>query len=348
MAGGGGAAGKVDFPSHMKTFHQNWLGTGPTTASTISAYMNALLVGTTPYDGESAFDPDTYFTDVNTARSTWASRVAESALNNETVWQESVDAVVAKAHSTTTFPQVNLFDVDLESDAMSDVIAAFQGVTELSQVQDLVDAFENRVTKRQQRAIARFTAGMAENNAVMNSAFTIGLALLEAETVDQVNEFDAKVSQELFSDLTKMGVQAQLATAAGRVDARNQMMIQGTSTVNEGKYNAISLFSDYVKSFAEISRIRTVAKAEQLERDLEIDTSEALWDISVFQYGANFLSSISGAPMVPKGLSKVQSAIGGALSGAGVGIRLGSAIPGVGPVIGGVGGGLIGGLGGLL
>lgn len=346
---GAGAAGKVDFPSHMKLFHASWLG-DPTGAgyTNISTVMNALITGNTPYDGESAFDPDTYFSDVNTDRATWGNRVGATSLNNATVWENAVDTAAGKAHSTSVVPKTNIFDVDMTADAVSDTIAAFEGVGDNAAVQALITEFENRNTKRQQRAIARFTAGMADVNAVMSSAFTIGLAILEADATDQVNEFEAKVSQELFSDLVKAGVQAQLGAALSRVEIRHTLLSQGTQLVNQGKYQAISMFADYVRGFAEISRVRTVAKVEQTERDIELDTAEALWDISVFQHGGNFLSSISGAPMVPKGLTKTQSAIGGALSGASVGAAAGSVIPGLGNIVGAGVGALIGGIGGAL
>src|SRR5574342_966287 len=341
MCAGGGAAGKVDFPSHMKLFHAAWLG-DPTSSgyTNISTIMNALIVGNTPYDGESAFDPDTYFSDVNTDRATWGSRVGTASLNNATVWENAIDTAAGKAHSTSVVPKTNIFDVDMTTDAVSDTIAAFEGVGDNAAVQALVTEFENRNTKRQQRAIARFTAGMADVNAVMSSAFTIGLAILEADAIDQVNEFEAKVSQELFSDIVKAGVQAQLGAALNRVETRHTLLSQGAQLVNQGKYQAVSMFADYVKGFTEISRIRTVAKVEQTERDLDIDEKDALWDISVFQHGGNFLSSISGAPLIPKGLSRGQSVLGGALGGASVGSAFG-------PIGAGIGG-LIGGLGGLL
>ena len=57
--GGGGAAGKVDFPTYMKTAHNDWLdqtGTDTIESSMVDA-MNAAL-GNSPFTGAVAYDPD--------------------------------------------------------------------------------------------------------------------------------------------------------------------------------------------------------------------------------------------------------------------------------------------------
>ena len=74
----------------------------------------------------------------------------------------------------------------------------------------------------------------------------------------------------------------------------------------------------------ESKRIKIVAKKEELDSQLTIDEKSALWDLSIFKFGGNFLSSISGSAVSQgtelPGSDKGASALGGALAGAGMGL----------------------------
>ena len=76
--------------------------------------------------------------------------------------------------------------------------------------------------------------------------------------------------------------------------------------------------------------MKIVAKKEENETEMKIDESDALWDLEVFQYGANLLAGIGGGTSNPntKQPSMAQSVIGGAMSGAAAGGMMGSAIGG--------------------
>jgi len=343
LCGGGGPSGLVDFPTYMKIFHEDWLG-DPGVVTNISSVMASLINNPSPYVGESAYDPDIDL-DASQARHDSYDTLV-TALAHSADWQAMVDSAVTKASNATVYPKTNLIDNDMATDAISDIITAATSAAGQSQFTALTTAFEVRAVKRQQRSIAKFTAGMADANAVMNSAFMIGLAITEADVRDEVNEFDAKIDYDVVSSLVKIGVDKVFSAGVMHLDARYRMTLEGIAQMANLQTHNISASKDATTLQAELSRIKIVAKGEEHERNIELDVADALWDISVFQHGANFLASINGAPMVPKGISRQQSAIGGALSGAGVGLAAGSTFGPVGAGVGAGVGALVGAIGG--
>ncbi len=89
----------------------------------------------------------------------------------------------------------------------------------------------------------------------------------------------------------------------------------------------------------EISRMKMVALKEQIDRDIEIDSFDALWDIKLYQYVGNMIGAPGGGSgFIPDLPSTGASALGGALAGAGVGASFGPIGAGIGAVVGGVAG----------
>ena len=156
--------------------------------------------------------------------------------------------------------------------------------------------------------LPRFEAGMRDINAVVSSAWAIGRAVIEDGNTRQVARYSADLHMKAWGD-----------------DA----------------LRLIGLKLDYQKSvtqlISEANRIKIVAKKEQAEADLSIDESDILWDIKLFQHGANLLASIGGGTVIPKSneVSKGATALGGAMSGAAAGFMISGGNP-VGAAIGGV------------
>jgi hypothetical protein len=86
------------------------------------------------------------------------------------------------------------------------------------------------------------------------------------------------------------------------------------------------LEDSYVKTHIEAMRIKIVAKKEESDKNIDIDEQDALWDLEVFQYGANVMASIQGGTVSngPRRPSTAASVLGGALSGAAAGAMIGS------------------------
>ena len=82
-------------------------------------------------------------------------------------------------------------------------------------------------------------------------------------------------------------------------------------------------------------------KGDQL--DMEMSVKNVLFDLEVYQYGANLLASISGAATrgQPE-TSMISAALGGVMSGAATGAAIGSVIPVLGTATGAAVGALLG------
>ena len=143
--------------------------------------------------------------------------------------------------------------------------------------------------------LPRFEAGMRDINAVVSSAFVVGRALIEENQDRQVAKFSADLHYKAFSDDAIKVIQLKL---------EYQKMVS--------------------QMLVETYRIKIVAKKEENEVEMKIDEADGLWDLEVFQYGANLLASIGGGTMQPQGKepSTAQSMIGGAMSGAAAGAMI--------------------------
>ena len=170
--------------------------------------------------------------------------------------------------------------------------------------------------------LPRFRAGMRDINAVTSSAFVIGAALIEVGQDRQAAMFSANLHMKAFSD-----------DAIKVINLKLEYQRAATAAI------------------AEIYRMKIVAKKEENESAMKIDESDALWDLEVFQHGANLLAAAGGGTMQPGGKepSTAQSMIGGAMSGAAMGAMVAGASQGaIGGPAGMIGGALLGAASALL
>jgi len=200
--------------------------------------------------------------------------------------------------------------------------ALVSNVLSQDRLDDAVDEFSadlgNRLTAE---VLPRFEAGMRNINAVVSSAFVIGRASIEEGQTREVGKFSAGIHLKAFGD-----------------DA----------------LRLIALKMEYQKALTgldiETNRMKIVAKKEETDHNIKLSEADALWDLELFAYGYNTLSSIGGGISNPKlkEPSTTRSAIGGALTGMASGAMVGSAVPGIGTAVGAVAGGALGAAAALL
>ena len=186
-----------------------------------------------------------------------------------------------------------------------------------------IDAFSDQLDDELlTKVLPRFEGGMRDINAVQSSAFVLGRALIEGFRDRDVAKHSSSLRLALAADNAK-----NYSAATGQMV--NFLM---------SKY---AWEESYMRTVVEGKRIKIVAKKEEQDANLKIADDDALWDLEVFQYGANLLASIGSGTMNPKDKSPsgAQSMLGGAMSGAAAGAMVGGP---VGAVIGGVLGGAIG------
>ena len=175
-----------------------------------------------------------------------------------------------------------------------------QGMTfGTAEIAEAVTQFSARQTAEYLRAANTLDSSLASINAVQSSTFTLGKANLLSEKTRQVAAFNAQLSLQLVQEETAITMQ----NAGLMVN-----LLNGKLQLNHG---AAALQS-------EIGRQAMVAKYEQSMTDIDIDVKDAVWDLSMFEYGANMLGANTGGGRSPqeRGLGPVKSALAGAMSGA--------------------------------
>lgn len=294
--GGGGSSGKIDYPEHVKVAHKDWLdNTGVDTIETSMVdVMNAAL-GASPFAAETAYDPTTLITAMD-AKLTDLEGVL-SPLDEDTDWYNF--AIIAK----NTIDECIINEASLTAE-----IAANDAI-----VNDRINT----------DTIPRFQAGMRDINAVVSSAFVLGLSNIEAFAQRDKNKFGADLRLDAYRQ-------------------RNQMIMQGTGQIINLLTQRLSFNQIVAQMTIETKRITYVMKGEEDNTNLEIDEKDARWDLEVFGYGGNLMAAPGGGVVTTGSQkpSKGQSAIGGALAGAAAGAATGAGIPGavVGSILGGIGG----------
>ncbi len=153
----------------------------------------------------------------------------------------------------------------------------------------------------------------------------------------EVNKLNTEKNIEVAKINTQKAI--QVADANVRYVAEyDKMYLEGTSQMLQLMMQKIAWDESYTKTFVEANRIKIVAKKEETDGNMDIDKNDALWDLEVFQFGANLLASIGSGTMNPnaKGPSQMQSALGGAMMGVAAGAMTGMGPPAM------VAGGLLG------
>jgi len=173
-----------------------------------------------------------------------------------------------------------------------------------------------------------------ESNSIQVSVANMGKDI----EVGKANE-----SNSIQVALANLNKAIEVAKANANIDIDYERLYL-TSTEQMVNFTAqkFGWLSNYTQYAVESNRIKIVAKSEQATKDAEIDESDALWDIELFQHGANLMASASGGTAVTRTKSTGHSGasvLGGAMSGAAAGSMI---APGVGTIAGAVIGGVAG------
>jgi hypothetical protein len=311
---GGGASGKVDFPTYMKDIHNEWLNLNDDDEieTSITGAMNSAL-GSSPYTSFSAYDPDVVLAE--SAAAVLAFSTLLGSVDEETEWP---------ALFGITKTAVGVETAITSTEISESVIAA--------SVDSFGDSLDYDIDSN---ILPRFRRGMQDINAVVSSAFPIGESIIETNKLRAI----AKYNSDLRLDAAGKNAEIGLRTAIANLEAKKdygRVYLDGVAQLLQYRMHKINWNLDLLRATIENNRIKIVAKKEQTVDDIELAKNDALWDLQVFQHGGNLLAAISGGTAaVDQGPSKVASAIGGAMSGAAAGAQIGSMInPGVGTAIG--------------
>jgi len=181
--GGGGQSGKVDYPDYIETIHGQALdhaGTDTPTSSVTDLVNTAL--GSSPFSGETSYDPATPISEMEDALTSFAALV--DGLDAETDWL----SIIATAKGFVDDEFFDEDEVERELEAYSD------------QLRDQLDMV----------VLPRFRGGMRDINAVMSSAFAVGESIIEASNQRDVSKFLADLRLKMKTKKDEIIVQSAM------------------------------------------------------------------------------------------------------------------------------------------
>lgn len=299
--GGGSSSGTIEYPDYMEKIHVDWLTGGtkddpdPSISQSVEATMEVALGALgNPYTSLNAFDPGSV-----------SGVSSDSPIGKLQTEHDSAEALVDGLDVSGATG--DYFDIITRAAALVDVNLV--GETEID---NTVTAFENNQILRHLRSVGRFAASMADRCAGDTSQFVIGMAALESDFADNVDQFEANLRIQIKRDKQSL------------IDAAVKEMIAILQLKIGSSLNLVQLQEG-------VTRVHIASITDQRNRDAELDVRFGLWDMEVFQMGGNILAAISGAAHPNQGLSKFQSTLGGAASGAAIGTAVN---PGVGTGVG--------------
>lgn len=376
---GGGAAGKVEYPTYVRQlqFQMMSLGGsdafGPNVSVSYSMFdaINASY-GNSPYTGVTASIPDTRISnwetgidDYNTILDTisettdWAAFFTQAVTTIDTNYTDpSVDAA-ADIDTAWIDPSNNAWtDIDGDWDesqpgSMADIEA------DVAAYEDIAD---DRVTTD---VLPRFQRGMQDINAVMTSGFTIGQAIIEGMTDRDISKYHGTLRVAANTQRNQIEAESvleknkQKATAYRRDDEllaegkKAESLALAEAHKQDDRINAFSVNQEnamYIQSIEQMTRFFLAklsgeeaysrinlagqmaaleAQRVETETQLEIDAADAMWDLSIFQFGGNLLASAAGGTAIPLTTrpTRTQAMVGGAMAGAGTGAVVGGGNP---------------------
>ena len=358
MSGGGGSAsGAVSWPDYLMEVHKDWLNDtgGDFLNQSITVSMNNAM-GNDPWIEVDVPVPASQIDEYKAAIHAFG--VTLSGVDPSSDWNGFYNQSV----NIIGEPEILAIDDISVGDASVADMADVDGITEAVIVAD-VDAFADQLDDEiNTKVLPQFRRGMQDINAVVSSSFVIGEAILWAFRDRDVAKHNSAIR------LSAAAENARIELAVGKSNQDKDVNIAGINLnkditiersnmlkdLDVGRIN-IDVASDYAKTYinssvnmlqlyvqtlvwlesytrlvVEGNRLGIVANMEYTQYAATVNEQSALWDLGIFQHGANLLASSSGGVSGTRDdkPSTAVSMIGGAVSGAAAGAQVGVAVGG--------------------
>ena len=346
--GGGGSSGQVAYPAYLSGIQSDWLSKGDHMGvgvdeieKSITAVMNSAL-GSSPWLGASAYDPSGPIASYEAAVDMFAAMLA--GVDFPSLWESFFTTA-----KTVTGEPTDLVIADIA--AIGDlVVTDAADITDAEIVLD-VTAFANQLDDEiLTKVLPRFRRGMQDINAVVSSSFAIGESNIEGFRDRDVSRHSSalRVTAALKNadiGMANMGKDAQVGIAnlgkdseiaivnmkkdvqVGEINTKSmtdyvRLYFAGADILLKSTIQNIAFEESYARIMIEGNRIKIVALKEENDVNNTIGEEDALWDLGVFQAGANLLAGAGGGVAGSKTSNKpnvAMSVLGGAMSGAAAG-----------------------------
>ncbi len=378
--------GVISYPDNVSGFQKyaQWgsAENSPDLSSWFTATKHAAAVisgalGSSPFNGVDAYDPETDLTEIETEFNLVKSEL--DVINPVDDWQEFLNTV--DGQKATIFPEDDI-DADIHtsgivsnslssaqtvaaailSDAKDDTDEEFDlaiaqagnaagiscvqaaidalSATQSQLIEDAVNEYKDETIDDHLESVNRFTGPMADINAVMGSAFVIGLSSLEGKRASDVRKFEAGLKLQAYNlgldvyvrlysvqlnahtDVFKTlnGQQLNLmqtifqSHVQAHISSRLQTYSHKAAFVNNAVSEMIRILmskSGLALSKAslrgEIGKLKIGMYSAEIDKNLVIDARDAMWDLDIHRAGAVTLFGASGAAgyIPPKDVSSI-------------------------------------------
>ena len=344
----GGTAGQVSYPQYLEDAHEEMIGDMSTVDSTLVAIVNNALDNNPYLSAPTFLDPDDIWHDATfSTRDRWTtvSGIIEDT-NPNTSWEHFLDIVSHKMDETGILDVVDVdavFGDALESNRVGvrqAIAVALEAIEDVI-VRHTVRQFERRADTARRTAVNRFAGQMADINAVSSSAFILGMATIESQHIQSVDDFDAQLTSDIYRQAMTGSLEslrhdfsARLMNALQHKATRDQMTAQNTALMIQSAFTNAELEAAHTNLMVEMARMRIVSGHEYRGSTIDLEEKTASWPINTFVRAGAFMGTLGGGTYLPEKPSTLSSALSGALGGAGAGAAVGSVVPGVGTAVG--------------
>lgn len=251
--------------------------------------------------------------------------------------------------SGSPFADAYAYDPNDDLDYIQDSIDRFFALVDALDPDTDWEAMFNAALNAANTAFAASSATIAARVAAYDSALANALARAQSRITAaafdaMANEGSGMMEALAMSEADRLADRQSFTTELERMNesARLSGVTTFTAQMAEQRQLRLAAERDLHTIIDGLRRLTIVANKEFYAEDVELGYKDAVWDLSLFQYGVAVLGT--SGPMLPVGPSKASTALSTALTWASTGVQLGSA-GGTGTA---VAGGLVGALGGLI
>lgn len=187
-----------------------------------------------------------------------------------------------------------------------------------TQIADLVSAFDSRTKQRHLQSVSRAIDGLNFAMAGMTSTVADTIASMEFDRLAEIDDFELKL---IYGDRQRRTEMVQFLTG-------NYLQTLGVKI--DSMKASFAIRSDAAK-------LNVAALQDQQDKDVELTTSEQLYNVQTIKHGFEALQVGSGMPMNPRAPTKAERAFQQITSSISFGAQAGAAFGPVAGVLAGAG-----------
>lgn len=187
-----------------------------------------------------------------------------------------------------------------------------------TQIADLVSAFDSRTKQRHLQSVSRAIDGLNFAMAGMTSTVADTIASMEFDRLAEIDDFELKL---IYGDRQRRTEMVQFLTG-------NYLQTLGVKI--DSMKASFAIRSDAAK-------LNVAALQDQQDKDVELTTSEQLYDVQTIKHGFEALQVGSGMPMNPRAPTKAERALQQITSSISFGAQAGAAFGPAAGVLAGAG-----------